>query len=441
MVIPFDLPGSPFRGIHLAISCLAQTLFGMPVEKRAYFCFLFFDDLGDGGRRKLAVAAFLMIDSFSPSVVSLRMMQIDHGLKSPLAAMANRKHHHKALLLLLLLLLPALVLSVVFHGRKISYFLRPIWDAPPRPFARITHYYARDLPMNHLCHLHGWSSLPSPRRVFDAILFSNELDLLEIRYRELAPLVDKFVIMEANVTFTGNAKPLFFADNLNRFEFARSKIVHGTFLSQADPIPGTDPFRLEAKQRVALNSLLRTSGIGPGDVVIMADADEIPSPETVELLRWCDGVPPVMHLELRHYTYSFEFPVDYSSWRATAQLFHQGTRYRHSRQTDVMLADAGWHCSFCFREIEEFVFKMTAYSHADRVRRPSFLDPSRIQRIICKGDDLFDMLPEEYTFQEMIKKMGPTPKSASAVHLPSYLLENADKFRFLLPGGCSRSKQ
>lgn len=173
----------------------------------------------------------------------------------------------------------------------------------------------------------------------------------------------------------------------------------------------------------------------------MADADEIPSSQTIQLLQWCDGVPPVMHLELRQYMYSFEFPVDYSSWRATAHVFGSMTRYRHSRQTDLILADAGWHCSFCFRRIEEIVFKMKAYSHADRVRRMSFLNYSRIQKIICQGDDLFDMLPEEYSFQEMIKKMGPIPKSASAVHVPSYLIENADRFGFLLPGGCSRTPE
>jgi beta-1,4-mannosyl-glycoprotein beta-1,4-N-acetylglucosaminyltransferase len=66
------------------------------------------------------------------------------------------------------------------------------------------------------------------------------------------------------------------------------------------------------------------------------------------------------------------------------------------------------------------------------------LNPERIQRVICKGADLFDMLPEEYTFKEIIGKMGPIPHSYSAVHLPSYLLENADKYKFLLPGNCLR---
>lgn len=188
-----------------------------------------------------------------------------------------------------------------------------------------------------------------------------------------------------------------------------------------------------------MNHLLIRAGISHGDLVIMSDTDEIPSLHTVKLLQWCDGIPPVLHLELRQYLYSFEFPIDYSSWRATAQIYGPQTRYRHSRVADLILSDAGWHCSFCFRHLREFVFKMMGYSHADRVKHKEFLDYTRIQKLICDGDDLYDMLPEEFSFQELIKKMGSIPKSASAVHLPAYLLENAERYKFLLPGGCLRT--
>ncbi|MCL7038406.1 hypothetical protein MKW94_021261 [Papaver nudicaule] len=301
------------------------------------------------------------------------------------------------------------------------------------------HYYAEDVSMNQLCKLHGWSLRSKPRRVFDAIIFSHELDLLEIRWKELYPYVTKFVILESNTTFTGMPKPLFFAENLDRFKFAKRKTVHSVFMGpKAVPGVSRDPFVLESSQRGAMNYLLQDAGISDGDLLIMSDTDEIPSAHTMKLLQWCDGIPPIMHLELKHFMYSFEFPVDFSSWRATAHVYGPGTYYRHSRQTDVILSDAGWHCSFCFRRISEIVFKMIAYSHADRVSRPDFLDSQRIQKIICQGTDLFDMLPEEYTFHELIKKMGAIPKSTSAIHLPGYLLNNAVKFRFLLPGGCLR---
>lgn len=343
---------------------------------------------------------------------------------------------------ILFLLLPSVMIFLFTHHQKISYFFRPLWDKPPPPFIHLPHFYAENLSMDHICHLHGWSVLSKPRRVFDAIIFSHELDLLEIRWRELFSYVTKFVILESNTTFTGIPKPLFFSLNRAVFAFAEGKIEHSVFPGRIrSPGSHKDPFELESEHRVALNDLLHHAGISDGDLLIMSDTDEIPSPNTIKLLQWCDGAPSVLHLELKHYMYSFEFPVDYSSWRATAHIYNWQTRYRHSRQSNIILSDAGWHCSFCFRHLRDFVFKMTAYSHADRVRRRDFLDHERIQKAICRGDDLFDMLPEEYTFKELIKKMGPIPASASAVNLPSYLIENADKYKFLLPGGCIREPE
>ncbi|KAF4354419.1 hypothetical protein F8388_027353 [Cannabis sativa] len=360
-----------------------------------------------------------------------------HGSSSRLRPLPRKFH-----LILIMILVSIFVVTIILtHGQKISYFFRPMWDHPPPPFIHIPHYYAENVSMDHLCHLHGWSLLPKPRRIFDAIIFSNELDLLEIRYGELLPYVTKFLILESKTTFTGIPKPLFFSLNRSRFAFAKKKIVHDVFSGEiATPGSNKDPFDLERKQRIAMDSLVSKSGISYGDIIIMSDTDEIPSANTLKILQWCDGVPPIMHLELKNYMYSFEFPVDYSSWRATAHIYAGPyiSSYRHSRQTDYIFSDAGWHCSFCFRFITDFGFKMTGYSHADRVRRKKFLDQKRIQKLICEGDDLFDMLPEEYSFKELITKMGSIPRSSSAVHLPTFLIKNADKFRFLLPGGCLR---
>ncbi|KAL8459336.1 hypothetical protein ACS0TY_035872 [Phlomoides rotata] len=346
------------------------------------------------------------------------------------------------LFILLLILGSSLIIGIITHFQKITYFLRPLWDNPPQPFNHVLHhYYAENVSMDDLCRLHSWSLRAQPRRVFDAIIFSHELDLLEIRWNELYPYVHKFVILEANTTFTGIQKPLFFAENRARFAFAEDKIVHGVFPGRiASQGSNFDPFKVESAQRIAMNQLLRRAGITNGDVLLVSDTDEIPTPHTVKLLQWCDGVPAILHLEMRNYLYSFEFPVtDAGNWHPSAHVYNQWTRYYHQRQTDVLLADSGWHCSFCFRYLNEFVFKMKAYSHADRVRRRDFMEHSRIQKLICNGDDLFDMLPEEWTFKDLIRRLGPIPPTASAVGLPSYLINNADKFRFLLPGGCLRS--
>ncbi|KAL2918968.1 hypothetical protein HK105_201238 [Polyrhizophydium stewartii] len=319
---------------------------------------------------------------------------------------------------------------------------RPLWDTPERPFRVIPHYYAPHVSWETLCRRHGWAPLGTgdrmPRAV-DAILFSVEVDLLEIRIRELYDVVEKFVVLETNSTFTGLPKAFTFEQHRERFAFAADKIVYKKV--HVRPLgPKEDPFRLEVDHRVHMGEALKDADVGlaRGDWVIMTDVDEIPSWHTVRLMRSCKGIPSPLHLQLRNYIYSFEFFVDMGSWRAKMVRFPTG--YAHYRASDVMLADAGWHCSFCFRRIADFVFKMVAFSHADRLTSKAQLDPARIQKIVCEGSDIFDMLPEAWSFRDMVRKWGPVERQSSAVGLPGSLVEHADRFAFLLPGGCMRNE-
>ncbi|KAF8037610.1 hypothetical protein BT93_B0476 [Corymbia citriodora subsp. variegata] len=342
--------------------------------------------------------------------------------------------------LVLFIVIPLSIFTLYLHGQKFSSFFRPLWESPPKPFHEIPHYYNENVSMEALCKLHGWGIRESPRRVYDAVLFSNELDILTIRWNELSPYVTQFVLLESNSTFTGLPKKLHFKSNKDRFKFIAPRLTYGSIGGRFKK--GENPFVEEAYQRVALDLLLRRAGIKDDDLLIMSDVDEIPSAHTINLLRWCDDIPPILHLQLKNYLYSFEFHRDNKSWRASVHRYQTGkTRYAHYRQTDYLLSDSGWHCSFCFRHISQFIFKMKAYSHTDRVRFSHYLNSKRVQDIICKGANLFDMLPEEYTFKEIIGKMGPIPRSKSAVHLPAYLLKHAEEYKFLLPGNCKRERE
>lgn len=46
--------------------------------------------------------------------------------------------------------------------------------------------------------------------VYDCFQFFNELDILLLRMEILNDIVDKFVISESTVTFSGDSKPLFY---------------------------------------------------------------------------------------------------------------------------------------------------------------------------------------------------------------------------------------
>ena len=58
----------------------------------------------------------------------------------------------------------------------------------------------------------------------DSFLFFQELDLLEIRLEYLYPIVDKFIIIEANQTFKGSTKGYIFEENIKRYSKFINKI-------------------------------------------------------------------------------------------------------------------------------------------------------------------------------------------------------------------------
>ncbi|KZP00759.1 glycosyltransferase family 17 protein [Calocera viscosa TUFC12733] len=343
-----------------------------------------------------------------------------------------------------LVILFIVILWFLINARKlwdaISYGTRPLWDAPDGPSQIIPHFYAEGVAFDtSLCKLHGWVPRPRPLPpVWDAIMVSSELDLLEIRMNELSGIVDRFFLVESNSTFTGLPKDTYFADNRARFSVFDGKLTY-SFFPGLRPHPH-DPFTFENAQRVHMTNIL-TSQLPtnePMPLVIFSDVDEIPTAHTIRLLQACQAPSP-LHLQMQEYLYSLEWPMGFRSWRAQVHLWDkQSTYYRHSMSTDLALADSGWHCSYCFRTISEFAEKMQGFSHADRLRgNRALLLPAHIQRIVCEGTDIFDMLPEAYRFKDLYSAIHPDP-AKSALGVPRYLLEQFEKFRFLLPGGCIR---
>eukprot|EP01117_Protostelium_nocturnum_P019816 TRINITY_DN8681_c0_g1_i2.p1 TRINITY_DN8681_c0_g1~~TRINITY_DN8681_c0_g1_i2.p1 ORF type:complete len:340 (+),score=74.33 TRINITY_DN8681_c0_g1_i2:447-1466(+) len=325
---------------------------------------------------------------------------------------------------------------------QLGYLTRPIWDQKSnRMFELIPHYYSenQNITKREWCEMHGWRQREGEtRKVIDVLIFSIELDLLEIRLRELNDHVDLFIIIETDITFTGKTKELHFENNKERFQFAKHKIIQHSFKWEYI-IDFQDPFVQENHLRSIASQKLREH-VRIGDLVIMSDVDEIPSSHTILLLKSCQGFPHVLHLQMTTFIYSFEFTSGELTWRPSIHTWEENDRYVHSSSSPFLLSNSGWHCTFCFPKIEHFVFKMNAYSHADRVRYPHFLNPERIQKKICNGEDLFDMLPESYSFRDLISRWGPAPRSRHTVNLPKHLIENFSRFKWLLPGGCIRDK-
>jgi len=356
----------------------------------------------------------------------------------------SRKHRRKIILVMA-------ILAVVYFltRRDTLYLLRPIWDTKPEPWNTHSFWpYVPDAESNaDYCRRYGWGERPLAARrprIVDATLLSTEVSLLKLRLMEMRDHVDVVILVEADRSFDGTPKPHFpiFNETEIRSYMKDSQVliyqqVH--FLQDEK-----NPWHNEGMMRRTLTDIIldhRRHAIRAGDLVLMSDVDEIPSREALQLARVC-AIPPVLHLSMKNYLYSFEFPLNNDGyWRAKLVTFGATPQfgYNHVRASDELLLHAGWHCSWCFRSIQEFQIKMTGYSHNDRLTSSSQLLPSEIQRKICAGLDIYDMYPEAYTFTDLLRQLGPAPKASEYTHLPAYstMVQNAE-FAFLLPGGCHR---
>ncbi|MDO4332409.1 MAG: glycosyl transferase GT17 family protein [Eubacteriales bacterium] len=113
--------------------------------------------------------------------------------------------------------------------------------------------------------------------VYDCFQFFNELDILKLRMHVLNDIVDKFVVSESTVTFSGDPKPLYFQENREMFAEFQDKIIHKV----VDDTPmDTSAFMRDSHQKCAVARGLE--GAGDDDVIIFSDVDEIPNPEAVK---------------------------------------------------------------------------------------------------------------------------------------------------------------
>ena len=154
----------------------------------------------------------------------------------------------------------------------------------------------------------GLTGLPraTPRKIGHMVMFGFEPDTLEILLREEMDVVDFIFIVEAQRTHQKEVtKPLMW-EALKRTErFAsfvdHKKVVH-IVVDEADSteaLKEQKTFKMEKLQTSLGVERIRewskhSQGLGPDDVFISGDADEVLSRESLNLLRWCNLAEPVV---------------------------------------------------------------------------------------------------------------------------------------------------
>ena len=221
-------------------------------------------------------------------------------------------------------------------------------------------------------------------KIVDAFIFFNEIPLLKYRLSVLGSVVDYFVIVESDRTFTGTPKPIFYKPS--DFEQYQSKIIH-VVVNQPEK---ADSWSREARQRNAIFEPVRNLALLPIDLLLLSDVDEIPDPQFLK-----DGFPPIgqpLKINMDMYYYNLTVKAGKPSTTATILPISCLTSdvndlvRRHKPGWGENMR--GWHLSY-FMSIRDIIKKIESFSHTE-FNKKRFKSKQRIQKLIAMGHDLFD---------------------------------------------------
>lgn len=243
--------------------------------------------------------------------------------------------------------------------------------------------------------------------IFDCFLYCGERDVLDIRLEELRGVVDVFVIVEATHTFQGE-----------RRELEHPDLGAPTVRVDVTDVLPEDPWRAESFVRNAIVWGLHDAG--PDDIVLISDADEVPSSLVVSTLH---GQPDIVNghgpvaLENTSYYFTLDWQVP---WRhdlhpvaIRADVLRQPEHARRNPVAhlgggpfadDPTVGTAGWHFGW-LGGVDVAMRKLAAFAHAEYRE----LSREHVEACIRDGIDLFgrgQLLPAEIdaTYPECVRR-------------------------------------
>lgn len=249
--------------------------------------------------------------------------------------------------------------------------------------------------------------------IFDVFCYNGE-PIIELRLAMLAPVVDRFYIVESRSTFSGLEKPILYKDvNAHLFEPYESKIkwiiLDNDYLYSA----GEDSWCREKKSRNSpVEHIKKDMSDGIEQVpylLLVCDVDEIPHPEIVQSIKSYKNYslfeePVALGMEFFYYNFSW---IKTSKWYY-AYVISDKTLLKNTDLDDIRTSDkskqisnAGWHCSY-FETTENIIRKIESFSHQE-YNKDNIKSPAYICGCMESGIDLFargsteDLVPYQVT--------------------------------------------
>lgn len=213
--------------------------------------------------------------------------------------------------------------------------------------------------------------------IIDTFPINDEMDMLQCRLEEMAPAVDFFVAVEADVDHQDHPKPYHLTEHLDRFSEWSDKliVVRATGLPTRADDP--DPWARELAQREyikeGLAEIARRAPLAGDSIILHGDVDEICRSLHVRNVRPRNGF---VSFEQRLHCFAVDW-LHPDPWGGTvagtvAQIAAQGRnpfqKMRNTRNWNTPLVDSGWHLSWLGGQ-EAAMKKLGSFCHPEIAER------------------------------------------------------------------------
>ena len=292
-------------------------------------------------------------------------------------------------------------------------------------------------------------------RIFDCFMFYDENVVLDIRLNSLKNFVDYFVIVESKFYHNGKKRDLKF--DINRYSEFKNKIIYivqNEELQNLEKINENDDEGMissklisNAHKRENFQRNLIINGLNKAnedDLIIISDVDEIPNLKDLNIAIVKNKIvifeQNIFYYKLNRYLEGFVWygskackkknlkspqwlrnikNKKFNFWRL--DTFFSEKKYINK----IYIKDGGWHFSNLKKPIDMEV-KLKSYLH-HRDFEVENIDLKEISRLMKNNETIYDMFADkkEKKFSEKKKKLALYPKK----NLPSYILENENKFK------------
>ena len=285
-------------------------------------------------------------------------------------------------------------------------------------------------------------------------MYFDEHVILDLRLNILNPFIDYFVIVESTFNHKGEKRKLKF--DIKKYKKFEKKIIYLIFDEEPSGIEkvfDTDN-EGEVSRKLILNAASRENGqrnfISKGleranekDLILISDVDEIPNLEKINWNTLKDQIV-LFKQDMFYYKLNLRLPdliwsgskacrkkyLKSPQWLRNVKdkkysFFRLDTLFSEKKYINIKFVDnGGWHFSN-IKTAAEIEYKLKSYLH----HREFDLNPiseSEIEDIIKNKQAIYDLKVDK-----KINKIGSGNKLVEHPlnKLPSYILENIDKYK------------